>query len=202
MDDYDILCCDITDRATQVDFLGLTITLHDAKSISTKVFEKDLNFYQYIPPYSVHPPGVLSGLVLGMYHHISTLCSDTKTQDQYIFDLYQRLLHRGYHKKQLLPLCKKMDLPKINTPSNSQKLFLHIPYQPYSPQSHKVQQLWRTKVSDPPFGMKLEDISCHNKNEFECTWMNIAYSRPMNLGNPLSSRNIEKNPACQYHHTH
>ena len=49
-----------------------TLTIVNGK-IVTGLYEKALNLYLYIPPHSAHPPGVLTGLVLGNAHRIYTL---------------------------------------------------------------------------------------------------------------------------------
>ena len=55
---------------------------------------KSLNLYLYIPPHSAHPPGVLTGLVLGNAHRIYTLCSDPNEVRRHLHNLYHRLLVR------------------------------------------------------------------------------------------------------------
>jgi hypothetical protein len=73
---YQRLQWEVSDRCSQVDFLDITITLQGNGYITTKLFEKALNLYLYIPPHSAHPPGVLTGLVFGNTYRIYTLCSD------------------------------------------------------------------------------------------------------------------------------
>ena len=46
--------------------------------ITTDLHHKEMNLYQYITPHSSHPPGVISGMVLGWCHRIYTLCSSTQ----------------------------------------------------------------------------------------------------------------------------
>eukprot|EP00957_Ditylum_brightwellii_P013327 1006140-Ditylum_brightwellii.AAC.2 len=59
---------------TLADFMGLTITIKDGK-ITTKLYEKSLNLYLNIPPYSAHPPGMLNGIIFSLMHCIFSLCS-------------------------------------------------------------------------------------------------------------------------------
>ena len=64
-----------TPLASSVDFLDITVSIREG-IISTTLYEKALNLYLYISPHSCHPPGVLTGLVLGNCHRIYTLCTD------------------------------------------------------------------------------------------------------------------------------
>eukprot|EP00985_Skeletonema_marinoi_P006616 scaffold2866_cov256-Skeletonema_marinoi.AAC.1 len=44
--------------------MDMTVSIEGNK-ITTTLFEKELALYQYLPPNSSHPPGVLTGLVMG-----------------------------------------------------------------------------------------------------------------------------------------
>ena len=56
------VCWELNAPSDKVDFMDLTITITECK-ISTSLFEKPLNLHLYIPPHSVHPPGLLPGIV-------------------------------------------------------------------------------------------------------------------------------------------
>lgn len=78
-----------------LNFLDLTIFNHNNK-VATKIFQKPLNKYSYIPPFSKHPPATIRGFIKGeiiRYHRLSTLDKDFK-EIKNLF--YQRLLQRGY----------------------------------------------------------------------------------------------------------
>ena len=50
--------------ANLVDFLDTTIKINNG-IVMTTLYKKAMNLYLYISPYSCHPPGVLTRLVLG-----------------------------------------------------------------------------------------------------------------------------------------
>ena len=56
------VCWELNAPSDKVNFMDLTITITEGK-ISTSLFEKPLNLHLYIPPHSVHPPGLLPGIV-------------------------------------------------------------------------------------------------------------------------------------------
>jgi hypothetical protein len=50
----------------QVDFLDVTFSLRDGE-MNYSLFCKELNLYLYLPPHLAHPPGVLKGMIYGMF---------------------------------------------------------------------------------------------------------------------------------------
>ena len=88
------------------DFMDLTITIRDGKII-TKLYEKSLNLYLYIPPHSAHPPGVLNGIIFGQIHQIFTLCSERADIKKSINQFYIRLIQRGYNRDDIMPIFNK-----------------------------------------------------------------------------------------------
>eukprot|EP00957_Ditylum_brightwellii_P131737 10046998-Ditylum_brightwellii.AAC.1 len=72
---------------TSANFMDLAITIKNGK-ITTKLYEKSLNLYLYIPPHSAHPPGVLNGIIFGQIHCIFTLCSERANISKSINQFY------------------------------------------------------------------------------------------------------------------
>ena len=180
-----------------VDFLDTTITILDG-NISTTLYEKALNLYLYISPHSCHPPGVLTGLVLGNCHRIYTLCSDKNDAKRHLSNFYRRLLLRGYNTTTLLPLFNKArDLattrPAISNKDTSSdtRIFLHLSYNPRNPTSYQLQQGFRSYVMHPDYEKILSSITNNEGEPIPIERMTVAYSRPHNLGNLLSYRNLD-----------
>ena len=87
-------------------FMDMTIQI-EGERITTTIYAKPLALYQYIPPNSCHPPGVLTGLVFGQILRIYQLCSHSKDIDKELSLFHTRLLTRGYISKKLLPIFEK-----------------------------------------------------------------------------------------------
>ena len=151
---------EVSERQRSVNFMDLTITMHQ-NHISTTLFEKALNPYLYIPPHSAHPPGVLTGLVYGNVHRIYTLCSDPTEQKGLLTQFYQRLITRGYKPSMIAPLfANAIQRFDINSPLHHTKIaktklsfadtiFLHLPFHPGNPPSSEFQQLYKTTMLTP-----------------------------------------------------
>ncbi len=89
-------------------FRDLTIEIANRRFI-TLLYAKPVALYLYIPPNSSHAPGTLTGLVYGQVLRIYQLCSlslSTDIDKEHVA-FYCRLLARGYHARQILPLFKK-----------------------------------------------------------------------------------------------
>ena len=182
--------------------LDMTLTINHQR-IETQLYEKILNLYLYISPFSAHSPGVLSGLIIGNILRIHHLCSDATTRKNFYEKFFLRLRSRGYLPSQLLPLfnrdinlaCTK-PMPstqnkhlakqralKLQAIRNSMTLnntaILHIPYHPKDPISWQIQRLFRS--------LFLTNFTSFVGFER----LTISYSRPKNLGEILSCRRID-----------
>ena len=190
-------------RTTKVDFMDLTLTIHNNK-VTTTLYEKELNLHLYIPPHSAHPPGVLSGLVMGNLYRIYTLCSEQEDINQRVGQFYKRLLLRGYKGDKLKPLFLKAEqaakLPRPEKEEDSNHIFLHLQYHPNDPQSPELQEAWRTTMVEPPGFEQLPKIKNFKRQEIGLDRMIVCYSRPLNLGNLLSYRKLKPTgpPASSY----
>lgn len=138
-------------RSTRVEFMDLDIELSNG-SVITRVYEKPLALYQYIPPHSAHPPGCRAGLVIGQvlrYYQLSTRESDAQDQMR---EFYKRLRARGHRREELLPLFRKglhrartfLELPPEERLTDSKErsrkhdsVFLILPYHPDDPLSYQ-----------------------------------------------------------------
>ena len=156
-------------------FLDLFISIDSNGCISTKIYEKDLNLYLYIPPHSCHSKGVIKGVIFGMVHRARTLCTHATDRISFLSNCYHRLIARGYTSAIIRPLfktaiCTLLDPPQQTThdttalrqlhPTNEElavtatrPLFLHVPVNPEDPPAAKLQQLFdqhlRTDITEP-----------------------------------------------------
>ena len=96
----------LVEQSNSVNFIDLTISLDNGK-ITTKVYEKPMSLHQYIPPYSVHPPGMARGLVIGQTLYFHQLCSLKLDAHLQMKKLYKRLQALGHTRETLLPLFAK-----------------------------------------------------------------------------------------------
>ena len=197
---YEGLEWDFEPLTHSLDYLDIVISIRGT-SIHTTLFEKVLSLHLYIPPHSAHAPGVLTGLVLGQCLRIYTLCSDKKDIHHLLRVFLFRLRARGYHDSILLPLFERAyvisleDRPykyKVTSEENALKtrIFFHCEYHPNNPKTFELQQLWQDYIMQPSADYHLSKCENNSGHPIELTTMTVAYSRPMNLGNLLSSRNL------------
>ena len=202
MNSYHGMQWEFSERVLSVDYMDLTISIRD-NHIHTTIYEKALNLYLYIPPHSAHPPGVLNGLIFGCVHRFFTLCTDQSDAIDKTKEFYQRLLVRGYKADHVKPLIyKAIDKMTRTPPPSTQQpdqpttdnpTFFHIQYHPNDPTSRDLQQLWKEHIVHPPNGYRhITKLKNFRKKSLNMERLIVCYSRPPNLGNLLSSRNLDK----------
>jgi hypothetical protein len=188
-----------------VNFMDLTIRIVDGKLVTT-IFEKAQNLYLYIPPHSSHPKGVLTGLIFGQVLRIRRLCSLSTDADDKISQFFERLRNRGHSVASLVPLFTRAEqnaLRYINrTPEDIERLkqkkwiesrkqvYFHLQFHPENPPSSKIQDLWKKHVSHPPNDVPLSLMKNLAKERVGFSKLVVAYSRPLNLQNRFSVRDI------------
>ena len=207
MNNFHGLQWEFTKRSNSVNFMDLVI-YKDGNKLSTDLYEKPMALFLYIPPHSAHPPGVLTGLIMGQILRIFCLCSYEDQMKKHIKNFFNRLIARGYKREQLLPLFekavdnaesykKRSDEEKILRKKAAQKasknrLYLHVPYHPDNPPSSKLQQLFRECISHPDGAPPLCELDNLEHNKIQVDGMMICYHRHLNLGNVLSYRKIDQ----------
>jgi hypothetical protein len=204
-----------TTPSTSINFMDLSITLVDGR-ISTSIFEKAQNLYLYIPPHSSHPKVVYTGLIYGQVLRYRRLCSLQSDADAKIQEFFSRLTARGHKIADLLPLFQRAEesaakylarSPEEHITHQQQKwvdsqnqVYLHLQFHPEDPPSHAIQRLWREQVSHPPGELPLPKMQNCAKDAVGFSKLVVAYSRPLNLRNRFSVRDIKGRgkPASEY----
>ena len=195
-----------TEPSNKAVFLDMTITLSEGR-LSTRLYEKALNLYLYLPPHSAHPPGVLRGLITGMIMRIFRLTSDRSLCQSDLQAFYDRLIARGYNRNIIAPLFQAA-ISKFRhsdlTPAPQDQLsfaktiFLHVPYHPLDPQSTDLQKVFRRFLLDNRWedrtATPLPEIRNSLGVPLGVERMIVAYHRPRNINNLLSPRHIDRTP--------
>jgi hypothetical protein len=188
---------EFTERSQSMDFMDLTLTIQ-GNSFASTLFEKKINLHLYIPPDSAHPPGNLTGLVLGMSYRIHRLCTEPDDIKMKVRQLYNGLRVRGYKPSDFKPLFQQATEKALQhtIPSTPQAacdepvIFFHVQYHPIGPPSQEIQQTWSDTISEPPQCRTLVSYESHNGTPIELRRMIVCYNRAQNLGNLLSYHKI------------
>ena len=90
-------------RSNSAVFMDLNITIEGGK-LETSLYSKPMALHLYIPPHSAHPPGIITGLIMGQILRIYQLNSKQRDKDKDLRNFYTRLLDRGYHSEFIMPL--------------------------------------------------------------------------------------------------
>ena len=136
-----------------------------------------------------------------MCHRIYTLCSDTLDIVSLLRIFLFRLRARGYPDSILLPLFQRAHIIpleqrpyKYKTVDEDEalkiRIFFHTEYHPNNPKSYELQQIWQDTILQPSDDVHISEVLNNFGHPVELQQMTVAYSRPMNLGNLLSARNL------------
>ena len=193
MNTYGKLTWVFTPLSKRVDFMDLTLSITDT-GIHSKIFEKKLNLYLYIPPHSAHSPGVLRGLIIGMISRIFRLTTDWRDKKIAIRAFFLRLSNRGYASTDLrmhfAAALTHLERPTFDEKwwEHEKRCFLHLPYHPDDPPSRSVQRLFRQHLLSPTAEPHLQDLRNHLACPLGTNRLIVAYHRPNNLRNLLFPR--------------
>lgn len=183
-------------------FLDLEIKLFDNR-IATRIYEKKLNLYLYLPAHSCHSPGALKGLIYGFVVRARNLCTNPDDRMPYILKCHSRLLARGYLDKNIRPIFNDaigQILHGIQTndrPTNDrnqdadEQIYLHLKYNPSDPSSNEFQRTFNRTIINPPNRDHFSIVPTENKYENstpDFAKAKICYSTQRNLGSILSPR--------------
>ena len=187
--------------------MDMRISIESGK-YETFLYEKPLALHLYLPPHSAHPPGVITGLVMGNVLRIYQLCSREQDIEQELVSFYGHLRNRGYQDSTLSPLFDKAIANAVNyisTPESvrlkrksdaaeqaRRRVFFHLQYHPQNPPSREIQRLWREHVAYPPGEKPLNELIGAGNTTIPIDQLVVAYSRGSNLGELFSYQKIGK----------
>ena len=83
---------------------------------------------------------------------------------------------------------------------SSDQVFFHLQFHPNDPPSRDIQSIWREHVSHPPGDAPLNTLKNLNKCAVGFSKLVVAYSRPLNLRNRFTVRDIHNRgrPVSEY----
>ena len=153
---------------SSINFLDLTIFKDNgSNSFATKIYQKALNKYNYIPMFSNHPKSNIRGFIIGELNRY-TLSSSFKNDCSLVFDLFfDRLKMRGYPRKFLTQCLAKFELrnkqeikPQVLS-LNTLNIVLRYSNQPILLQKIKIflQLIAKTILNDPNHPIRIAYIS-------------------------------------------
>jgi hypothetical protein len=186
-DTFGRLRWDFSPPSRSVVFLDLRISISDGGKITTDLFEKNLNLHLYLPPASMHPPGVLKGLVKGALFRIDTLCHSPERRLHHKKMFFKRLYRRGYRPATILPLLRRHDKKSIPVQSNERQLFLHCDFTP-SKNWSTIRSIFSSTVAHPPSEPPLPALRNRFGHRLDPYRLIVAYHRLPNLRNLLCAR--------------
>ena len=97
------LTWEVFDPTKSTPFLDLTITIKNG-NITTSTYQKPLNLYQYIPPNSAHPLGMIKGMIYGMLQRFYKQNSNREDYWTIAMLFYNRLKNRGWTREIIEPI--------------------------------------------------------------------------------------------------
>lgn len=205
MNDWHGLEWDCERPSKTVNFMDMTVTIVDGR-LETTLYEKPQNLYLYIPPHSSHPRGVFTGLIFGQVLRIRRLCTNQIDATSHIQQFFDRLLARGHTAEQLAPLFRRAEanandylqrspaeketLRRQKWIDAQQQLYFHLQYHPEDPPSSTIQSIWQDFVANPPGETPLQDLENDFGDKVGFSKLIVAYSRPLNLKNRFTVRDI------------
>ena len=131
-------------------------------------------------------------------------------------ELAKRLLARGHSREDLEQIFAKAEENALNYLRRTQsdmelldkqkwikskkQIFLHLQYHREDPQSRNIQKLWTDLVSHPAGDTPLSEMKNGEDEKVGFSNLVVAYSRPLNLGNRFTIRDIHSRgrPVSEY----
>jgi hypothetical protein len=198
LNDFGILTWDTDEPASSVSFLDLTIEIENGLFITT-TYRKPMNLYQYIPPHSAHPPGMIKGMIYGM---LRTYYRQNSRREDYwknAMQFYKLLKNRGWLRATIESIFVSAHEKIISQPRSNKKhqqttnhqdedeelLILHLEYHPNDIPRKQLRQIYNEHLGHIVERSKFDGGLSIDRSI-------IAYHRPPNLRDLLQSAKLHE----------
>ena len=161
----------------KLNFLDITIILHQDGRIETDIFYKDTNTHDYLNYYSSHPKHVKDNIPFTLAKKIHVFCSDSVTEKIRLEELRQHLLRCNYDPTIIDRGFKNAMLQGPAPPNNSKNITFVSTFSP----NYNINHITKTaqKALDGCSNERMRDI-------FNNTKVTLATKQPPNLLRQLS----------------
>ena len=187
---FGILQWEFDEPSSSATFLDLTISIENG-NIVTKTYQKAMNLYQYIPPTSAHPPGMMKGIIYGLMRNYYLQNTKESDYNDMAVKLFERHVARGWNRAEMKGFILSADAKLRTQPltvaapeplSNKERLFVHLEYHPNDISKHKVRLLYDTYCKQI-----FEDV-------LDIKQTTVAYSRPKNIRELVTKAKLHQAP--------
>ena len=196
---FGILEWDVIEPSKSVNFLDLTISINANRYIETRTYQKAMNLYLYLPPTSAHPPSVIRGMIYGLLRKYKQQNTHRADYIEMTVLLYQRLAERGWDSSLLARLFDDASAKvEKNGPSKSQqrkevaandgrpnRIFIHTEFHPGGIPRKEIRRAFEETC-----GEAFRNLATESGNRMQIKQTTIAYSRPKNLRDMLTSAKL------------
>jgi hypothetical protein len=117
----------------------------------TSTYQKSLNLYLYIPPRSAHPPSCIKGLISGELRRY-WLQNSPEDFESILLKFIIRLVNRGHHLNDLIPLLQQAALKLNSTRAHGQRiissnnLYIHHMFHPNGLQRMDIREVYNATL--------------------------------------------------------
>ena len=202
MDKHGNLRWEFEQLTDEIAFLDLKIKIdRTTKKLNFQTYQKPMNLHLYIPPHSMHPPGVTKSLIFGLLQTYKQQNTNPDDFQQMAKLLFHRLIARGYNPEELkrlfLEAAYRLDhMPKnpskkpkdnTNNPSMDKEIFYKTRYHPRDISRLEIRNAYKEtcdkQSQSAPHGLK--QIITRNGNKMQIEKLTIAYTRDNNIRDML-----------------
>ncbi|KAL7546969.1 hypothetical protein ACHAWF_010289 [Thalassiosira exigua] len=188
VDNFGILTWEFEEPSKSVDFLDLTIAI-EGSSLTTKTYQKAMNLYQYIPPQSAHPPGMIKGIIFGLMRNYFLQNTRQLDYQDMAVKLFNRFVARGWDQATIKGHVLFADNRLRHTPltnaapeplSNKKRLFIHLEYHPSDIPRRRIREIY--------------DLNCKDlfANRLGIEQITVAFSKHRNLQAALTKAKLHQ----------
>ena len=171
------------ENVQKLNFLDITVLLHENGKVETDIFYKDTNTHDYLDYHSHHPKHIKDNIPYNLAKKIIVFCSNSKTEELRLNELRSWLIECNYPRNLI---NKKIHFAKLRGPAGPKSTQHIIPLVTNYASNYDCSHLARN-CDNLLKGTRNQRI----KEVFKNTRTVIAYKQPKNLLRQLTCANFK-----------